>query len=202
MTADFTNHATGKSLKLTRQQMSELQTVTAEVLGMERGVSSDRKHLTALQFKVQAMQKQLEELRQEISSMDVTKAVKQRLLGILNMSGKDKVITQERNEKEQLAKEVADLKEKNKQLRATVKAEQQKASQEAEKASAATRVRIARAAGLYQARPNQKCGIEELVEDIKAMRSRERDYYRENQELKQENQRLKRDQEPTQQLHR
>lgn len=202
MTADFTNHATGKSLKLTRQQMSELQTVTAEVLGMERGVSSDRKHLTALQFKVQAMQKQLEELRQEISSMDVTKAVKQRLLGILNMSGKDKVITQERNEKEQLAKEVADLKEKNKQLRAAVKAEQQKASQEAEKASAATRVRIARAAGLYQARPNQKCGIEELVEDIKAMRSRERDYYRENQELKQENQRLKRDQEPTQQLHR
>ena len=134
--------------------------------------------------------------------MDVTKAVKQRLLGILNMSGKDKVITQERNEKEQLAKEVADLKEKNKQLRAAVKAEQQKASQEAEKASAATRVRIARAAGLYQARPNQKCGIEELVEDIKAMRSRERDYYRENQELKQENQRLKRDQEPTQQLHR
>ena len=36
------------------------------------------------------------------------------------------------------------------------------------------------------------------------MRSRERDYYRENQELKQENQRLKRDLEPdqTQQLHR
>ena len=199
VTADFTNHATGKSLKLTRQQMSELQTVTAEVLGMERGVSSDRKHLTALQFKVQAMQKQLEELRQEISSMDVTKAVKQRLLGI---SGKDKVITQERNEKEQLAKEVADLKEKNKQLRAAVKAEQQKASQEAEKASAATRVRIARAAGLYQARPNQKCGIEELVEDIKAMRSRERSYYLENQELKRENQRLKLDQEPTQQLHR
>ena len=121
--------------------------------------------------------------------------MKQRLLGILNMSGKDKVITQERNEKEQLAKEVAALKEKNKQLRTAVKAEQQKASQEAEKASAATRVRIARAAGLYQARPNQKCGIEELVEDIKAMRSRER---------KQENQRLKRDLEPdqTQQLHR
>ena len=100
--------------------MSELQTVTAEVLGMERGVSSDRKHLTALQFKVQAMQKQLEELRKEISSMDLTKAVKQRILGILNMSGKDKVITQERDEKEQLAKEVAALKEKNKQLRAAV----------------------------------------------------------------------------------
>ncbi len=99
LTGDFTNHSTGKSLKLTRQQMSELQTVTAEVLGMERGVSSDRKHLSVLQFKVQAMQKQLEELRKEISSMDVTKAVKQRLLGILNMSGKDKVITQERDEK-------------------------------------------------------------------------------------------------------
>lgn len=198
VTADFTDHQTGKSLKLNRQQMSELQTVTADVLGMERGVSSDRKHLTALQFKVQAMQKQLEELRKEISSMDVTKAVKQRLLGILNMSGKDKVITQERDEKEKLAKEVAALKEKNKQLRAAVKAEQQKASQAAENGSAATRARVARAAGFYSSRLNQKCGILELEDDIKAMASRERSYYRENQELKQENQRLKRNTEPDQ----
>jgi len=204
LTGDFTDHSTGKSLKLTRQQMSDLQTVTAEVLGMERGVSSDRKHLTALQFKVQAMQKQLEELRQEISSMDVTKAVKQRLLGILNMSGKDKVITQERDEKERLAKEVAALKEKNKQLLATVKAEQQKASQKAEKASADTRVRIARAAGLYQTRIGQKCDIEELTDAIKVMAKSNRSYLRENEELKKENQRLKSDMEPdqTQQLHR
>ena len=130
VTADFTNHATGKSLKLTRQQMSELQTVTAEVLGMERGVSSDRKHLTALQFKVQAMQQQLEELRKEISSMDLTKAVKERLLGFLNMSGKDKVIIQERDEKERLAKEMAALKEQNKKLQNAVKAAKQQIEQE------------------------------------------------------------------------
>ena len=130
ITADFTNHQTGKSLKLTRQQMSELQDVTAEVLKMERGVSSDRKHLTALQFKVQAMQKQLEELRQEISSMNLTKAVKERLLGFLNMSGKDKVIIQEKDEKERLAKEMAALKEQNKKLQNAVKAAKQQIEQE------------------------------------------------------------------------
>ncbi|KDS24396.1 hypothetical protein M097_4676, partial [Phocaeicola vulgatus str. 3775 SL(B) 10 (iv)] len=31
--------------------MAEMQTITAEVLGMERGQSSEKKHLTAQQFK-------------------------------------------------------------------------------------------------------------------------------------------------------
>ncbi len=99
---------------------------------------------------------------------------------------------------------MAALKEKNKQLLATVKAEQQKASQKAEKASADTRVRIARAAGLYQTRIGQKCDIEELADDIKAMARSYRSYFRENEELKKENQRLKSDMEPdqTQQLSR
>lgn len=34
---DWTNHETGKSVKLNRQKMAEMQTITAEVLGMERG---------------------------------------------------------------------------------------------------------------------------------------------------------------------
>ncbi len=51
LVADWTNHETGESLKLSRQDMAEMQTITAEVLGMERGVSSDKKHLTAMQFK-------------------------------------------------------------------------------------------------------------------------------------------------------
>ena len=47
---DWTNHETGKSVKLNRQKMAEMQTITAEVLGMERGKSSEKKHLTAQQY--------------------------------------------------------------------------------------------------------------------------------------------------------
>ena len=48
---DWTNQETGKSLKLNRQDMVEMQTITAEVLQMDRGVSSDKQHLTAQQYK-------------------------------------------------------------------------------------------------------------------------------------------------------
>lgn len=51
---DWTDEATGKSIKLNKQRMCEMQTITAEVLGMERGHSSDIKHLNAVQFKEQA----------------------------------------------------------------------------------------------------------------------------------------------------
>ena len=48
---DWTDQETGKSLKLKRQDMVEMQTITAEVLQMDRGVSSDKQHLTAQQHK-------------------------------------------------------------------------------------------------------------------------------------------------------
>lgn len=41
----------GKSLSLNKSHMSELQTLVADVLEMERGESSDRKHLSAIQYK-------------------------------------------------------------------------------------------------------------------------------------------------------
>lgn len=37
MVFDWTDHSTGKSLKIDKEQMSEIQTLTAEYLGMERG---------------------------------------------------------------------------------------------------------------------------------------------------------------------
>jgi hypothetical protein len=48
---DWMDHATGKSIKINRQQMSDMQTMLAETLKMERGVSSDKKHLSAIQYK-------------------------------------------------------------------------------------------------------------------------------------------------------
>lgn len=50
MIFDWTDD-TGKSLKLKKQDLAEMQTMLAECLSMERGVSSDRKHLNSIQYK-------------------------------------------------------------------------------------------------------------------------------------------------------
>lgn len=60
LVADWTNPANGESIKLNRQDMAEMQTITAEVLGMQRGVSSDKKHLTAMQYKEQKAREEAE----------------------------------------------------------------------------------------------------------------------------------------------
>lgn len=44
MIFDWTDGHTGKTVKLNRHDMAEMQTITAECLNMERGVSSDKKH--------------------------------------------------------------------------------------------------------------------------------------------------------------
>ena len=58
----------GKSVRLSRDDMAELQTIASETLGMERGVSSDRKHLSAMQYKTECAKEQLQELSNDISS--------------------------------------------------------------------------------------------------------------------------------------
>lgn len=65
LVADWTNHENGESIKLNRQDMAEMQTITAEVLGMQRGVSSDKKHLTAMQYKEQKAREEAEKAKQE-----------------------------------------------------------------------------------------------------------------------------------------
>jgi hypothetical protein len=57
MVFDWTDHETGKSLKLDKQDISELQTIVAEELGLERGISSDVKHLNAIQYKEEQAKK-------------------------------------------------------------------------------------------------------------------------------------------------
>lgn len=72
---DWTDGHTGKTAKLNKHDMAEIQTITAECLNMERGVSSDRKHLSAMQYKNQIetekagqLQKDIEQLNQEYST--------------------------------------------------------------------------------------------------------------------------------------
>lgn len=75
MIFDWTDGHTGKTAKLNKHDMAEMQTITAECLNMERGVSSDRKHLSAMQYKNQIetekagqLQKDIEQLSREYST--------------------------------------------------------------------------------------------------------------------------------------
>ncbi|MCS2760098.1 mobilization protein (plasmid) [Bacteroides fragilis] len=71
----------GKSVRLSRDDMAELQTIASETLGMERGVSSDRKHLSAMQYKTECAKEQLQELSNDISSaLDKYKDAQNQLL--------------------------------------------------------------------------------------------------------------------------
>ena len=64
----WVNQTTGKSIKLDRSDMVQMQTLLAETLGMERGVSSDKQHLSSLQFKVEQESKKLEEIQEAVKT--------------------------------------------------------------------------------------------------------------------------------------
>ena len=111
---DWTNQQTGKSLKLNRQDMVEMQTITAEVLQMDRGVSSDKQHLSAIQYKNIAEQvklrqiedereKKAKQMQEELERFKVAKARKEAAIesaktlsegikGLFGQSSKDKQI--------------------------------------------------------------------------------------------------------------
>lgn len=129
---DWTDQETGKSLKLKRQDMVEMQTITAEVLQMDRGVSSDKQHLTAQQYKSfaeEAKLKQLEEervrkekqMKEELERFKVAKARKEAAIeaaktlsegvkGLFGQSSKDKTIKALREQINAKQKEIFDIK--------------------------------------------------------------------------------------------
>ena len=85
---DWTDHNTGKSVKLNRQKMAEMQTFTAEVLGMERGKSSEKKHLTAQQYKAAAEAERAEQLQEQVAALSTTKAAKEATIETIKAVGK------------------------------------------------------------------------------------------------------------------
>lgn len=85
---DWTDHNTGKSVKLNRQKMAEMQTITAEVLGMERGKSSEKKHLTAQQYKAASEAERAEQLQEQVAALSTTKAAKEATIETIKAVGK------------------------------------------------------------------------------------------------------------------
>lgn len=88
---DWTDHNTGKSFKLNRQKMAEMQTITAEVLGMERGKNSEKKHLTAQQFKAAAEAQRAEQLKEQVAELNIAKAAKEETINTIKAVGKHAV---------------------------------------------------------------------------------------------------------------
>jgi len=86
---DFQTHTT---CKLSRQDMADMQTIFADSLAMERGVSSDRKHLTAIQQKNEAETAKFQRLQQQVQQQTTaTKKELQNEIKALRRSGKNMV---------------------------------------------------------------------------------------------------------------
>lgn len=122
MVFDWTDEK-GKSLKLNRQDMAEMQTMTAEVLGMERGKSSDRKHETAQQYKLSVQKKELQkaikELQSDLKKYQVGKVAKSTLFKTIERT-KD-LMGISTNDKEKI-----DLRAKNEALEAKMERTEEK----------------------------------------------------------------------------
>jgi hypothetical protein len=93
---DWQNKETGRSIKLSKEDLSEMQTIVANDLGMERGVSSSIKHLTALEYK---NKKEFEKL-QEKYGLDKSLEEMKQLTG----------------EKEKIKQEIPQLKQEKEKL--------------------------------------------------------------------------------------
>lgn len=56
----------GRNVRLSKEDCRDMQTLAADVLGMERGEESSKKHLSSLLFKIQQQEQRIEELEAEL----------------------------------------------------------------------------------------------------------------------------------------
>ena len=66
---DWQDKSKGTTLKFNKQGLSEMQNIVSEVLDMERGVTSDKKHLNSLQFKNQQEAEKLSVLMHQTAEL-------------------------------------------------------------------------------------------------------------------------------------
>ena len=78
---DWQDKSKGTTLKFNKQGLSEMQNIVSEVLDMERGVTSDKKHLNSLQFKNQQEAEKLSVLMHQTTELSNKKT---ELLASLN----------------------------------------------------------------------------------------------------------------------
>lgn len=130
MVFDWTDHATGKSIKMSRDDMAELQTIVANSLELERGVSSSKVHLNAIQYKSQQEQKDLEKIHNLSNGLFEAKAVIEKAQTI------QKEIEPLKKTQQHLSSEVEALQEKKKQYSDLAEREKQRAIEQRQQAEA------------------------------------------------------------------
>lgn len=130
MVFDWTDHATGKSIKMSRDDMAELQTIVANSLELERGVSSSKVHLNAIQYKSQQEQKDLEKIHNLNNGLFEAKAVIEKAQTI------QKEIEPLKKTQQHLSSEVEALQEKKKQYSDLAEQEKQRAIEQRQQAEA------------------------------------------------------------------
>jgi len=117
---DWTDDS-GKTLKLKRQDMAEIQTILSDCLGMERGKSSDRKHLTAIQYKAEAEEKRKIELEKEVGHLNAKVAVKNVLEYVLHPNEKKTLKNENIALKNRIAELEAETQKQNEKINSLVK---------------------------------------------------------------------------------
>ena len=97
--------------KLSRQDMADMQSIFATNLEMQRGASSRKKHLSAIQEKIKAERKKLKELqaaKQQLSSMEEQVRVERQKLEELQAAVQKLAPIKEANDTAKSYKEEAD----------------------------------------------------------------------------------------------
>lgn len=106
---DWTDPQTGKSRRFNRWQLSAMQTITAEVLKMERGASSEKKHLSAIQHKIEVGKKEVQELKKKVG----TGAKVAAFFGVGELAELRKLIVEKDKEIENLCTQLNKVREEN-----------------------------------------------------------------------------------------
>ena len=70
MVFDWYNHETGKSIRTSKQDARDMQTICAEVLNMERGRQSSKKHLDGLSFKLAEKNQEAREQEEYLDELE------------------------------------------------------------------------------------------------------------------------------------
>ncbi|MDV3834171.1 hypothetical protein CMU13_12650 [Elizabethkingia anophelis] len=128
LVADWQDLETGKTLKHQSFHYSKMQDITAECLGMERGISGSKARLEAIQFKIKKEEEYLKnleerknEIKKELSSDKFEELIIKEpdFLGFQRMKTEKTLINMEKifkAQKAQLLKNKTDLETKTKQI--------------------------------------------------------------------------------------
>lgn len=103
----------GRNVRLSNVDCARMQTILAECLGMERGQASSRKHIDALQYKIEAKTSQVEQLTEEVAELSTAKAAKEATIDTIKTVGMhvvDAITGKTKRKEEDLRDEILRLK--------------------------------------------------------------------------------------------